>query len=88
MTLSKDQQQALEVMKAGNNCFITGNAGSGKSYILDYYTSNYCIDKLVAKVAFTALAANNLYKDKDSDIVTTIHDLFRLTGPEVIAPNK
>ena len=88
MTLSKDQLQALEVLKAGNNCFITGNAGSGKSYILDYYTSKYCSKKLVAKVAFTALAANNLTKDKDSDIVTTIHDLFRLTGPEVISPIK
>jgi len=88
MTLSKDQLEALELLKSNKDCFITGAAGTGKTYLVDYYTKHYCSNKTILKCCFTALAVNNLTKDKDSDVLTTIHDAFNITGPEVISKHK
>jgi ATP-dependent DNA helicase PIF1 len=37
MSLTQEQQYGLEQMKSGYNVFLTGNAGTGKSYLLKKY---------------------------------------------------
>ena len=39
--LSPSQSAAIESFDSGNNVFITGGAGSGKSYLLQYLRRNY-----------------------------------------------
>ena len=35
--LTKDQQKALKAMKSGKNVFLSGDAGTGKSYVLETF---------------------------------------------------
>ncbi|MFB6181887.1 MAG: PIF1 family DEAD/DEAH box helicase [Candidatus Magasanikbacteria bacterium] len=55
------QEQALEIMKMGHNVFLTGEAGSGKTYLLEKYI-NYLEenDIKVAVTASTGIAATHL----------------------------
>jgi ATP-dependent exoDNAse (exonuclease V) alpha subunit len=39
--LSTQQQSVIEAFEAGKNIFVTGGAGSGKSYLLNYLKQNY-----------------------------------------------
>jgi len=48
-----NQEQALEIMKMGHNVFLTGEAGSGKTYLLEKY-----IDYLENKGVKTAITAS------------------------------
>ena len=52
------QSEALEILKAGTNVFLTGPAGSGKTHLLNDYIA-YCksIGKAVAVTASTGIAA-------------------------------
>ena len=54
-------EACLELLKMGNNCFITGPAGSGKTYLLQEYIN--WLKKNNIKVAITAstgIAATHL----------------------------
>ncbi len=55
------QSEALEILKAGTNVFLTGPAGSGKTHLLNDYIA-YCksIGKAVAVTASTGIAATHL----------------------------
>ena len=55
------QQTALELLKMGRNVFLTGAAGSGKTYVLNQYI-NYLKwnDVMVATTASTGIAATHL----------------------------
>jgi ATP-dependent DNA helicase PIF1 len=61
------QDEAFELLKMGKNVFLTGAAGSGKTYLLNKYIS-YLKDHnvKVAVTASTGIAATHLYG-------TTIH---------------
>ncbi len=37
LNLSTEQSQALELLRSGENVFLTGGAGSGKSYLIRYF---------------------------------------------------
>lgn len=37
LNLSAEQSQALELLRSGENVFLTGGAGSGKSYLIRYF---------------------------------------------------
>lgn len=60
MDLEEDQIEALNAVKRGDNCFITGGAGTGKTYlikmILTYLRSRKSI-KSIGVTATTAIAA-------------------------------
>lgn len=56
-----DQALALEIMLAGNSVFLTGPAGSGKTYVLnDFIRRAKRQGKTVAVTATTGLAASHL----------------------------
>lgn len=56
-----DQQLALEIMHAGENVFLTGPAGSGKTYVLNQFIKvAKKSKKLVSVTATTGLAATHL----------------------------
>ncbi len=55
------QQQALAILDAGHSVFLTGPAGSGKTYVLNQFIKNARYDgKSVAVTASTGLAATHL----------------------------
>ncbi|MEQ8908190.1 MAG: AAA family ATPase [Vicingaceae bacterium] len=55
------QEKALAILKSGQNAFLTGSAGSGKTYILNQYI-NYLKDRKVqvAVTASTGIAATHM----------------------------
>ncbi len=61
MEFTKDQQDALDIMRSGANCFITGEAGTGKSFVVQAYIDE-CLDegKEVLVTAPTGTAADNI----------------------------
>ncbi len=54
LTLSADQTAALEIMENGENVFLTGGAGTGKTFLLDYFLAN---KRQAVRVAPTGKAA-------------------------------
>lgn len=55
------QDQALEFLKLGKNIFLTGAAGSGKTYVLNKYIHHLKENKVgVAVTASTGIAATHL----------------------------
>ncbi len=66
------QTTALNILKSGKNVFITGSAGTGKTYLLNLYTQ-YLKERRVypAIVAPTGIAASHLGGQ-------TIHSFFAL----------
>jgi ATP-dependent DNA helicase PIF1 len=39
--LTKDQKEAYELLKSRKNCFITGEAGTGKSFLINKFINEY-----------------------------------------------
>lgn len=80
MNFTKDQENALEIMRTGSNCFITGEAGTGKSFVVQAYIDE-CREqgKEVLITAPTGTAADNIGG-------TTIHRAFG--APIGVIPNK
>jgi len=72
MQLSKKQTEFLEQLREGKNIFLTGKAGTGKSFII-----KHAIEKLknngkrVVAIAPTGVAANNIGGQ-------TIHSMFNI----------
>jgi len=55
------QEQALAILKAGKNVFLTGAAGTGKTYVLNQYISYLKSRKIpVAITASTGIAATHI----------------------------
>jgi Ni2+-binding GTPase involved in maturation of urease and hydrogenase len=55
------QEQALKIMKTGVNIYLTGSAGSGKTYLLNQYISYLqSHDIAVAVTASTGIAATHM----------------------------
>lgn len=53
--LTNSQRLALEILKSKDNCFVSGAAGTGKSYLIDYYRRYFAPN--VPIVASTGMAA-------------------------------
>lgn len=55
------QKEALDILKMGHNCFVTGAAGSGKTYILNEYIDYLKNNGVVVGVtASTGIAATHM----------------------------
>jgi len=62
-----NQEQALAILKSGDNVFLTGSAGTGKTYVLNKYIEYLKARKIpVSVTASTGIAATHLQG-------TTIH---------------
>lgn len=71
-TLTPDQLRAYEAVKKGTNIFLTGPAGTGKSYLLSIIIEN--LNKRVALTAMTGCAALLLSNSVSTDIkARTLH---------------
>ena len=68
VTLNAEQQNALNAMLSGKNCFLTGEAGTGKSTVLREFLRQ--TDKNAVVVAPTGIAAINVSG-------VTIHSFFQ-----------
>jgi hypothetical protein len=56
-----EQKKALEILKSGQNAFVTGPAGSGKTYLLNQFIAYLRKKKIrVAKTASTGIAATHM----------------------------
>lgn len=71
MTYSKKQQEFFDLALSGKNIFLTGKAGTGKSFILQEVIKELSKSQNVAVVAPTGVAANNVKG-------ATIHSVFSL----------
>lgn len=82
MELTKDQREALEAMRAGRNVLLTGDAGTGKSHVVDTFLRE-CEKNGRATIALapTGAAALNLHEG------LTIHRALGLK-PEFQDPEK
>jgi len=70
--MAMKQNQALKILQSGNNVFITGSAGTGKTYLLNQYIT-YLKERRIYPtiVAPTGIAASHLKGQ-------TIHSFFAL----------
>jgi len=57
--LSEEKRIALKLVEKGNNILITGGAGTGKSFLLNYIRKNFK-EKNIAITASTGIAAVNI----------------------------
>ena len=80
MHLDPSQAEAIEMMKAGHNIFLTGNAGTGKSTVICTYIAT--CGKRVDVTATTGVAALNLrdqFSSRHSLQITTT-TIYRWAG--------
>ena len=80
--LKAKQQYAFDTMKSGKNCFLSGDAGTGKSHVVNEYIE-YCNKKNLDVVitAPTGIAALNING-------VTAHRAFNIPIGPVIEPVK
>ncbi len=81
--LTPDQKEAFSIFQQDRNIFLTGKAGTGKSYLANYI-SDFCEKNHmnIIKCAPTGLAAQNIGG-------STIHRIFHVPmGPVVKKPKK
>lgn len=73
MSLTKKQREALKLLKKGENVFLSGEGGTGKSYVIEQFT-NYLENENINYVvcAPTGLAALNVGG-------STLHRTFKLS---------
>lgn len=57
--LNKEKQRAFNLVKDGENLFITGKAGTGKTFLLDAIRNRFKGKKVMAILAPTGIAAEN-----------------------------
>ena len=81
--LSKDQQHAMLILTSGTNTFLTGKAGTGKSFLLEYFIDySRSAGKEVIVTAYTGIAAQNVHG-------VTINRAFKLdTNPKLYLPQE
>ena len=74
-TLNKDQKKAYRTLSSGKNVFLTGDGGTGKTYLLEkYITDSEAEGKNVLVVAPTGIAALKLNGQ-------TMHTTFAIPIP-------
>lgn len=57
IVLNKDQQRGMKLLQGKDNIFLTGAAGTGKSFLLNHYLKEVKEKKNVVRLASTGIAA-------------------------------
>lgn len=82
MSFTPSQTYGMDILKSGRNVFLTGDAGTGKSYLLNEYISYNEKNKInMMVVAPTGIAAINING-------TTIHRAFKAPIEPIVEPPK
>ena len=77
-----DQDQALAILKSGRNTFLTGSAGTGKTYVLNQYINYLKARRIpVSITASTGIAATHLEG-------TTIHAWSGIGIKDSLSPRQ
>jgi len=77
-----DQDQALAILKSGRNTFLTGSAGTGKTYVLNQYINYLKARRIpVSITASTGIAATHLEG-------TTIHAWSGIGIKDALSPRQ
>lgn len=74
MELTKGQQEFIDLALSGKNIFLTGKAGTGKSFIIEEFCKRS--DKQIVKLGTTGISASNIGGQ-------TIHSFFQINPFEV-----
>ena len=69
--LTREQEMALQVLERGENVFLSGEAGTGKSYVINEYLRRNQKKKNIIVCAFTGVAAINVGG-------STLHRIFEM----------
>jgi len=77
--LNQSQRKALEILESGRNVFLSGEAGTGKSFVLNYFLEKNS-RKNILMCAPTGIAAINVHG-------STLHRVFNVPM-EPISPQK
>ena len=77
--LNDEQQKAYDAMCAGENVFLTGNAGTGKSFIIKKFIEEH--KKRTVVCAPTGIVANNIGG-------VTLHRAFNIPASPCPAPGN
>ena len=77
--LNKGQEIAMKTLKSGRNVFLSGEAGTGKSYVLNQFIKE-SVGKNILVCAPTGIAAINVHG-------STLHRVFKVPI-EPISPKK
>lgn len=80
--LNLGQQFAMDALDSGRNVFLTGDAGTGKSFVLNEFLRHHCEGKNVVACAPTGIAALNLYRG------STIHRAFKINPSSLFSPDE
>lgn len=80
-TLNSDQKRVFDMMVKGENIYLAGNAGTGKSYLIKAFIE-YCEKNKIniLKSASTGIAAVGIEG-------VTVHSLFKLGGDDLHTVN-
>lgn len=78
-TLNKGQEKAMKALRSGRNVFLSGEAGTGKSYVLNQFIKE-SRKKNILVCAPTGIAAINVHG-------STLHRVFKVPI-EPISPRK
>lgn len=91
--LNKDQEAALAIMLEGGNCFLTGEAGTGKTFLTSTFIDlMQQAEKNMIVCAPTGAAALRIEEaaknDRDIDVdAFTIHRAFKLVAKDIFETN-
>lgn len=77
--LNDDQKNALSIMNEGGNVFLTGGAGTGKSYLIQTFKKLHA-NKNILVTAPTGVAAQNVHG-------ATLHRTFKIPT-QMLAPHE
>ncbi len=76
------QQFALLALDSGRNVYLAGDAGTGKSWVINEFLARHCEGKNVIACAPTGIAALNLKGG------TTIHRAFKVKPASAYSPDE
>lgn len=71
VVLTREQEAALQVLESGGNAFLSGEAGTGKSFVINEYLRRNRKKKNIIVCAFTGVAAINVGG-------STLHRVFEM----------